>query len=46
MEDYKIKQAITKDGIYIIPFEGLYRCRLVSSITPGDFKVYGLAIEG
>ena len=44
--DYKIYDSITKDGIYAIPFEGLYRCRMVSSIVPGDFKVYGLSIEG
>ena len=45
-DDYKICQSITKDGIYAIPFEGLYRCRMISSITPGSFKVYGLSIEG
>lgn len=44
--DYKIYSSITKDGIYAIPFEGLYRCRMVSSIAPGSFKVYGLSIEG
>lgn len=44
--DYDVYQTITEDGIYVIPFEGLYRCRMNSSIAPGSFKVYGLSIEG
>ena len=45
LSNYKPFQTITADGFYAIPFEGILRCRIKSSIQPGAFKVFGLSVK-
>lgn len=43
LKNYKKLDAITTEGLYVVPLEGLYKIRIVNDGTPGGFKVYGIS---
>lgn len=45
LEDFKAYSTITKAGIYMIPFAGIQRIRMISNSGVGTFKAYAIAID-
>lgn len=43
LEDYSVASAIKKAGLYVVPFEGIQQCRMISNGAVGGFKVYSIA---
>ena len=43
LKDYDVLSAITQEGIYAIPFDGITQIRLVNSGSVGSFKAFGVA---
>ena len=45
LADYSISPKIEKAGLYVIPLDGIVKCRMVSENGVGGFKVYSLTIR-
>lgn len=43
LKDYDVLSAITEEGIYSIPFDGISQIRLISGGAVGGFKAFGIA---
>lgn len=46
LSDFKVKSAITEDGIYSVPINGIGQIKAVCTGGVGAVKVYGMLIEG
>lgn len=43
LEDLTMSTNITKEGIYMIPFEGIQKIRLISNEAVGGFRAFAVA---
>lgn len=43
--DYSINAKITKSGLYMVPFAGISKVRIVSETPVGGFKVFAISID-
>lgn len=45
MLDYSISPKITASGLYMVPFAGVSKIRILSETPVGGFKVFGISVD-
>ena len=45
MLDYSIAPKITSSGLYMVPFAGISKIRIVSETPVGGFKVFAISVD-